>query len=92
MRVTLFKLKKPKRFAYLPRHYDPVKEDLHSRVAMIKSDLEGSASMSRDRIRQAWKTPESRKSANRTSTFRIALIALILFAFFYVYFFTQIFS
>lgn len=97
MRVTLFKLKKPKKFAYSPRHFDPVMEDLHSRVNVLKSELDSDAEnqstdVSRQRIRKAWKTPEARKSANQTSTIRIGLIAILLFGFFYAYFFTDLIS
>ena len=97
MRVTLFRLKKPKKFAYKPRHFDPVMEDLHSRVKIIESEINAekdgdSTEMSRSRIRAAWKTPEARKSANQTSTIRIALIAILLFGFFYAYFFTNLLS
>jgi len=97
MRVTLFRLGKPKKFSYKPRHFDPELEDLHSRVAMIKSELieesqTGDNDLARTRIRKAWNTPEARKSANHTSTLRIALIATLLFAFFYVYFFTDFIS
>tara|TARA_R110002050_G_scaffold80768_1_gene172705 strand:- start:8631 stop:8924 length:294 start_codon:yes stop_codon:yes gene_type:complete len=97
MRVTLFKLKKPKRFVYRPRHFDPVLEDLHGRVDMIKSELRedekgDSSGVSRSRIRKAWNTPEARKSANHTSTIRIGLIFIVLMSFFYAYFFTDLFS
>lgn len=97
MRVTLFRLGKPKKFSYKPRHYDPVLEDLHSRVEMIKSELEEqdhteNTNLTRTRIRNAWRTPETRKSVNNASTMRIALIAAILFGLFYVYFFTEIIS
>ena len=97
MRVTLFRLKKPKRFSIKPRHYDPVLEDLHSRVDALKAELredeqDAKSETSRTRIRKAWKTPEARKAANNTSTFRIALITAILFGAFYIYFFTDIIS
>jgi len=97
MRVTLFKLKKPKRFVYRPRHFDPVMEDLHSRVEMIESELKQDESddrseMSRGRIRKAWNTPEARKSANNTSAIRIGLIFILLAGFFYAYFFTDLIS
>ena len=97
MRVTLFKLKKPKRFVYRPRHYDPVMEDLHSRVEMIQAEIkedenEHSSTVSRGRIRKAWNTPDARKSANSTSTIRIGLIFILLAGFFYAYFFTDLIS
>ncbi|MFT4754342.1 MAG: hypothetical protein ACI9GM_001659 [Salibacteraceae bacterium] len=97
MRVTLFNLKKPKKFAYTPRHFDPVMEDLRSRVNVLKSELKAedsvdSSELSRSRIRKAWNTPEARKSANQTSTIRIGLIAIVLFGFFYAYFFTDLLS
>jgi hypothetical protein len=97
MRVTLFKLKKPKRFIYKPRHFDPVIEDLQSRVKLIKAEIrddesEDSTQMSRARIRKAWHTPEARKSANMTSSIRIAIIFILLSGFFYAYFFTNLFS
>ena len=97
MRVTLFNLKKPKRFVYRPRHFDPVMEDLHSRVEMIEAEIkedEGdvTSAISRSRIRKAWNTPEARKSANNTSAIRIGLIFTVLAAFFYAYFFTDLIS
>lgn len=97
MKVTLFKLKKPKRFSYAPRHYDPVMEDLRSRVNVIKSELDreadpGNSDLTRSRMRAAWNTPDARKSANKTSTIRIGIIAILLFGFFYAYFFTNFFS
>lgn len=97
MRVTLFRLKKPKKFAYTPRHFDPAMEDLRNRVETIKSEIKAEESgnateMSRSRIRKAWKTPEARKSANQTSTIRIGLIAILLLGLFYAYFFTDLFS
>lgn len=97
MRVTLFKLKKPKRFGYKPRHFDPAMEDLHSRVKVIESELKadstgGDSSISRERIRKAWKTPEARKSANQSSNIRIGIIAILLLGFFYAYFFTDLLS
>jgi hypothetical protein len=97
MRVTLFKLKKPKRFSYKPRHYDPVLEDLHHRIDMIKSELEQTedhqeSTVLRSRIRKSWNSREVRKANNSKSTFRIALIFLILMCTFYVYFFTDFIS
>lgn len=97
MRVTLFKLKKPKRFVYRPRHFDPVMEDLHSRVDMIKSEIREDENVdktggSRSRIRKAWNTPEARKSANHTSSIRIGIIFILLASFFYTYFFTDLLS
>lgn len=97
MRVTLFNLKKPKRFVYRPRHFDPVMEDLHSRVEMIEAEIKEdesdvSSDVSRSRIRKAWNTPEARKSANNTSAIRIGLIFILLASFFYVYFFTDLIS
>ncbi len=97
MRVTLFKLKKPKRFVYRPRHFDPVMEDLHSRVKIIEAEIRDdesvdSSELSRSRMRKAWNTPEARKSANQSSNIRIGLIFILLFGFFYAYFLTDLFS
>jgi hypothetical protein len=89
MRVTLFNLKKPTKFSYAPRHYDPAMEDLKSRVKIIQSDIaadenETNLEFSRSRIRKSWNTPEARKSANQSSSIRIFIIAFILFGFFYL--------
>jgi hypothetical protein len=97
MRVTLFNLKKPKRFVYRPRHFDPVMEDLHSRVKIIEAEIledesVDSTDISRKRMRKAWNTPDARKSANQSSNIRIGLIFILLFGFFYAYFFTDLLS
>ena len=97
MRVTLFKLKKPKRFSYKPRHYDPVLEDLHHRIDIIKSELEEEETSEhsvamRSRIRKAWNSQEVRKANNSKSNFRIALIFMTLMLLFYIYFFTDFIS
>lgn len=82
---------------YKPRHFDPVMEDLQSRVKIIKAEIrddenEEATEMSRARIRKAWHTPEARKSANTTSSIRIAIIFILLSGFFYAYFFTNLLS
>lgn len=97
MRVTLFKLKKPKGFVYRPRHFDPVMDDLHSRVQIIEADIRednkvDGSQMTRSRMRKAWNTPGTRKTANKKSNLRIAIIAILLFGFFYAYLFTDLLS
>lgn len=82
---------------YKPRHYDPVMEDLHSRVKIIEAEIRDDESSdasetARARIRKAWHTPEARKSADMASSIRIAIIFIILSGFFYAYFFTNLFS
>lgn len=39
MKYTFFKINRYKRFDFIPRYYDPIKEDLERRVDMAKSDL-----------------------------------------------------
>ena len=97
MRITLFKLKQPKRFRYKPRYYDPVLDDLHSRIKITEAEiaLEEGAKLNpsdqiRANLRKAWKTPQTRKKANRASNVRVLVLAGILFLLFYVYFFTNI--
>ena len=96
MRISLFKLDRPKRFSYKPRHFDPVLEDLHSRIKIKEAELveddTDTSEMARNRIRKAWKTPETRNAANKSSTVKTALIAAVLFALFYIYFFTDFIS
>ena len=36
---TFFQTRKPRRFHFLPRHYDPEKEALEQRIAMIEQEL-----------------------------------------------------
>lgn len=36
---SLIRLPSNKRFEYEPRHYDPVKEDIENRIAVIKSEM-----------------------------------------------------
>lgn len=100
MRVTLFKLRAPKRFSYKPRHFDPAMDDLHSRIKVIEDELDaedklksGSASaeeVARAKIRASWKTTRKKASSGRGSSTKVFIIAAFLFAIFYVYFFTNL--
>ena len=94
MRITLFKIKKPKRFGFRPRYYDPQREDLEMRINRVKSELEAvekseSREALRHRMRHAWSSPQHRASMNRTSNIRIMVIAGILLLILYLLIFAD---
>lgn len=100
MRISLFKLRAPKRFSYKPRHYDPALEDLHGRIKVIEDELNaqdelasGTANeqeMARAKIRSSWKTTRKKAQSGRGSNTKVFIIAAFLFVIFYVYFFTNL--
>ena len=49
MRITAFKISKPKRFEYIPRYYDPQKEMREERNRRILRELENEAGPESDR-------------------------------------------
>lgn len=100
MRVTLFKLRSPKRFSYKPRHFDPELDDLHNRIKVIEDELaaedklrDGTASaeeLARAKIRSSWKTTRKKANNSRSANMKVFIIAAFLFVIFYVYFFTNL--
>lgn len=100
MRVTLFKLRAPKRFSYRPRHFDPAMEDLHGRIQVIedelnaedtlKSDSASAQEIARAKIRSSWKTTRKKANSGRSSNTKVFIIAAFLMGIFYVYFFTNL--
>jgi hypothetical protein len=90
IRFSVFKTQKPKRFEYKPLYYDPVKEELGSRVNAIKKEqsaanVDESVVVRQARMSSAFNNSRSvRHSATsgmmKSQTTRIAIIAAILAA------------
>ncbi|HBH05525.1 MAG TPA: hypothetical protein DDX92_02850 [Flavobacteriales bacterium] len=96
MRLSVFNIRKPKRFDYTPRYYDERKENLEQRIAQIKREMDGASpdydgkDALRGRIRQAWNLEKERKSISWKSNVRVFVIAAILFIAFYIFFYSDI--
>ncbi len=89
-RFSLFRTPKPNRFNYIPRYYDPEKEELYARVNAAKPVAEGELDNSPEAIkarlkmgfragRQSIDRKFKRKQQTRAN-YRVAWIALLLTA------------
>lgn len=94
VRFTFFKRREPRQFQYMPRHFDPDKEDLERRIRNAQAEL-GMVDESGEKIRReinfreqaamSWKKP-SVKSSNAVASFRlIAILFAICALFYYIY-------
>lgn len=96
MRLSVFNIRKPKRFEYTPRYYDERRENLENRITQIKKEMGGTASeyegkeAFRGRIRSAWNLERERKSISVKSNVRVLIIAAILFVAFYIFFYSDL--
>ncbi len=91
---SIIKLPKHQRFTYEPRFYDPVKEDIANRKALIESSLRQERKLSetspeagrqyRQRIAMAY---NRRGQLERKSTITQAIIVGVLIALFGLFFF-----
>lgn len=94
MKISLFKLPKPREFKYTPRFYDPKKEAFEERVTRIKSELgllPEQESGYDQRIRKAFRGVRKTKSAQAgvwltapkigklVKVFSLVLIAIALY-------------
>jgi len=83
MLSSLFRRQKPKKFNYIPRHFDPEKEQFEKRKKIAERDVRIKASFSSDKefqmrqeMEKRWHA-ESRKHAQKTSNFRVLLFITI---------------
>ncbi|MBN4061609.1 MAG: hypothetical protein COA57_09155 [Flavobacteriales bacterium] len=75
-----FKTPKPKEFEYKPRFYDERKEDLKTRMKLIKTEVrmeKDEQSDLRTRIHKRWDR-DYKQQRNRQSNLRIFFIAALL--------------
>lgn len=95
MKITFLKQRKPKRFKFKPRYYEPKKEAFNARVTEIERDVErekkltekfGGEEQYRAKMRRVTNDAVNlRRSKSKKSNLRIILFAGILIALFYVY-------
>jgi hypothetical protein len=89
MNIVFFKRPKPRQFNYVPRYYDPEKEEAEARRKARNSpqDMDPGERM-RAEIRRRWRT--DRKEADpRNKLFKIIFYAIIAGFFIYMIFFTE---
>ena len=84
-RFGIFRTPKPQKFDYVPRYYDPEKEELKARLERYKpsEEQDQSTEAMKARIRAGLNSPLSidrrfKRRAHRKSGYRVALIALAL--------------
>lgn len=95
MKITFLKQRKPKRFNFKPRYYEPKKEKFNARIESIEREVErekkltekfGGEEQYRAKMRRVTNDAINlRRSQNKKSNMRILLVAGILIAFFYIY-------
>jgi hypothetical protein len=74
---SLIRLPKPKNFSFEPRYYDPVKEDIHNRTALIKQEMSQTPHlMGRSNISGSF---ARREQANRNINLLQLVIVVCLF-------------
>ena len=86
---TFFKINKHKKFNFIPRYYDPQKEDLEERIRSVEREMgvkEGEAYRPTIRKGQmsSYFNRKSRKAQKR-SNIRLIIILLILFLIAYLF-------
>jgi hypothetical protein len=86
---SIFRLPQHKRFNFTPRHYDPIKEDIANRTALIKKQLEAEGADEKDIQRiEAFRYRLSgvyghREKMEKKSIFIQLCIAILLFLILY---------
>jgi hypothetical protein len=88
MRITLFKIGKPKQFKYIPRFYDQEKEEFEER----KREIEREMGVGKDEVYHHNITKGSiarkiakNKKRDRNSTIRVlVIVAIIILLFLYI--------
>lgn len=83
---SISKIPKYQKFNYTPRYYDPIKEDLEQRTAMIRRDLEANVTSGRQSpLRNAFRRRSVER--NKSNITQLFLIILLLGTFFgYIYY------
>ncbi len=85
---SLFRIPRYQRFKIVPRHYDPIKEDIEQRTAQIKNELSGDEADLTGRTSRlvgAFRTNKS-KSGGSASLMQFIIMLLLAFMIFgYIY-------
>ena len=84
MKIVFFHKPKPRQFNYIPRYYDPVKEEMEERKRRLGllNDGDIKEKMRAD-IRRKWRV--ERNSSNRQAK-SVRIVVYLLFAAFVIYF------
>ena len=88
---------KPKKFDYIPMHYDPAKEELEARMAEYGETKISDTDLAKARIKsgirmKARGNPEALKAGNKEANFRLLLIVILLVASSYYFLQSQAFN
>ena len=80
---------KPQGFQYIPRYYDPEKEDREARLRAAKAAAGGDTEAIKNRIHAHFRQPRKLKggafaSSKRKANFRVLIILIILLALTYI--------
>jgi len=90
MKIVFFKTPKPKQFNYIPRYYDPEKEELEKRKKELGLLGEGDAHQYlKAQMRRRWRA-DAHQRADRSSAVRVFIYLMILFLTVYLFFFTDV--
>jgi hypothetical protein len=96
MKIYSIKTRKPRSFNFKARYYDADKEEFEARKKQAIRDykLEKKTGLKpdelREKLRSEWKGKYDSDSVAKQSTYRVAIIALLLFAFMYIYLYTDL--
>ena len=88
---SFFKINKNKQFNFIPRYYDPQKEDLEKRIRSIEQEMgvkEGEAyrpSLRKGQMRNYFRG--KKRKAQKQSNIRLIIILIVLFIISYFLFF-----
>jgi len=89
-RYSLFKSPKPLQYTYIPRYYDPEKEELHERIRAAKKDAGDPIEGMKARIGKSYherlrERNQSTRRAVRQSNTRVFVIIAVLFVLAYLF-------
>jgi hypothetical protein len=86
---SLFRIPRYQRFNIVPRHYDPIKEEIEQRTSQIKREMseeeEGDLKGRSSRIVGAFKTGRSKSGGSATFMQLIIMMLLAFMIFGYIY-------
>lgn len=90
-RMSLFKLpNRHKRFEYIPRYYDPRKEELNKKIEQAENavDQEGNYQRKisfRQKTADKWGNPEFKRQTMRSNLRLIVIFAIVLMATYFLF-------
>lgn len=92
MKITAFKRFQPKHFEYRPLYYDERQEELDQIKQQYENPEEAQKIEAiRERIQRRWNIHRNHKNKTKSSNPRLVLYLIIIMAFVYVLFFSELF-